>query len=105
MMKPSCSRFCCCHRMLLFAKDKGEIITIQVLGTDAWNRSLTVDHRGTDGAASTSCDTNVSVSDPAGTGTASVNATTNCATTNTPGTPAYATTRNIQQETGSRRCS
>jgi hypothetical protein len=83
----------------LFAKDKDEVITIQVLSTDAWNRTVTVHHMGTDGTASTNCDTNGSVSDPAGTGTASVNATTNCTTTSTPGTPAYTTTRNIQQET------
>ena len=83
----------------LFAKDKGEVITIQVLSTDDWNRTITIHHRGTDGTASTNCDTNGSVSDPAGTGTASVNATTNCTTTSTPGTPAYTTTRNIQQET------
>ena len=83
----------------LFAKDKGDVITIQVLSTDAWNRASTIHHRGTNGTASTNCDTNGSASDPAGTGTASVNATTNCTTTTTPGTPAYTTTRNIQQET------
>jgi hypothetical protein len=83
----------------LFAKNKGEVITIQVLTTDAWSRAITIHHSGTDGTARTNCDTNGSVSDSAGTGTVNVNATTNCTTTNTPGTAAYNTTKNIQQET------
>lgn len=82
----------------LFAKDKGEVITIQVLSTDSWNKMVTVHHGGTQGTSSTDCNTNGSVSDPAGTGTATVNATTNCSTTTTPGTQPYTTTRAIQQE-------
>lgn len=85
--------------LTMLAKDKGEVITIQVLNTDAWEKTIAIRHRGTKGASNTNCNTNGSVSDPAGTGTASVDANTNCTTTTTPGTEPYTTTRNIQQET------
>jgi hypothetical protein len=70
-----------------------------VLGTDAWNRLVTIHHAGTQGTSSTDCSTTGTVSDPADTGTANINATTDCSTTTTPGTRPYTTTRAIQQET------
>ena len=85
--------------MPLPAKDKGPIITVQVLGTDAWTRAVTIHHAGTQGSSNSHCSTTGSVSDPGGTGTASIDADTNCTTTSTPGRAPYTTTRNIQQET------
>ena len=83
----------------LSAKDKGAIINVQVLSTEAWTRTVAIHHPGTDGSAKTDCSTNGSASDPGGTGTATINASTNCTTTTTPGTAPYTTTRAIQQET------
>lgn len=82
----------------LFAKKK-ETISIQVLSTEAWSRTVTVHHRGKAGASNTDCNTNGSASDPGATGTATIDATTNCTTTTTPGTAPYTTTREVQQET------
>lgn len=83
------------------AKDKQkQTLQIQVLGTDAWQRDVSVYHPGTNGTSNTDCNTN-------GTVTATTNgdntygntsATTNCTTTSTPGSPAYVSHRNIQQE-------
>ena len=83
----------------LLAKNKAEIITVHVLSTDAWTRTVNIHHAGTQGTSSTNCDTNGTISDPAGTGTANVNATTDCTTTSTPGSPGYTTSRQLQQET------
>jgi hypothetical protein len=82
----------------LLAKDKGAIISIQVLSTEAWIRTVTVHHPGTAGTAKTDCSTNGTASDPGGTGTATINASTDCTTTTTPGTSPHTTTREIQQE-------
>jgi hypothetical protein len=83
----------------MLAKDKGAIINIQVLSTQAWTRTVNIHHRGSDSTSTTDCSTNGTASDPGGTGTATINANTNCNTTTTPGTAPYTTTREIQQET------
>lgn len=83
----------------LLAKDKGATINIQVLSTEAWTRTVTINHRGRAGTSNTHCNTNGSTSDPAGTGTATINANTNCTTETQPGTAPHTTTREIQQET------
>src|ERR1022692_1318300 len=79
--------------LALFAKDKGEIITIQALGTDSWNRNIPMHHRGTPATSDTNCDTNGTVGD------SSINATTTCTTTTKPGTQPYTTNTTIGQET------
>lgn len=81
------------------AKDK-ETIQIEVVGTDAWQRDVAIHHAATAGTSDTNCNTNGSVDATTygNTTTGSVNASTNCTTTSTPGTPAYTTHRAIQQE-------
>jgi hypothetical protein len=83
----------------LLAKDKGAIINVQVLSTEAWTRTVTIHHPGTAGSSKTDCSTNGTASDPAGTGTATINASTDCTTTTTPGTAPHTTAREFQQET------
>lgn len=83
----------------LLAKDKGATINVQVLSTEAWTRTVTVHHSGTAGTSKTDCSTTGTATDPAGTGTATINADTDCTTTTTPGTTPHTTTRQIQQET------
>lgn len=83
----------------LLAKDKGAIINVQVLSTEAWTRTVTLRHAGTAGTSKTDCSTSGTASDPAGTGTATINADTDCTTTTTPGTAPHTTTRQVQQET------
>ena len=79
--------------LALFAKDKGEIITIQVLSTDSWNKNIPVHHRGAEATSDTKCNTDGTVDN------SSVNATTTCTTTTTPGTQSYTTNVTIEQET------
>lgn len=72
-----------------FAKEK-PTFRIEALGTDAWRRDIAIRHAGTHGTANTDCNSNGSVnSTTIGDYTnGSVNATTKCTTTTTPGTPA-----------------
>src|SRR5579872_1413672 len=81
------------------AKDK-PTIRIQVVGTDAWQRDVAIQHAAANGTSNTNCDTNGTVnSTTIGDNTnGNVNATTNCTTTTTPGTPAYVTHYSIPQE-------
>jgi hypothetical protein len=85
--------------LAVFAKDQ-PTFQIEVIGTDAWQRDLAIHHAATAGTSDTNCNTNgnIDTSTYGNTTSGSVNATTNCATTSTPGTPAYTTHHAIQQE-------
>lgn len=85
--------------LAVFAKDK-TTFQIEVLVTDAWQRDVAIHHAATNGTSNTNCDTNGSVNTTTvgDYSNGSVNATTNCTTTTTPGTPGYVTHRSIQQE-------
>jgi hypothetical protein len=74
----------------VIAKDK-ETLQIEVVGTDAWQRDVAIHHAATAGTSDTNCNTNGSVDATTygNTTTGNVNASTNCTTTTTPGTPAY----------------
>ena len=82
-----------------FAKDK-QTIQIEVVGTDSWQRDIATHHAATSGTANTNCNTNGNVNATTyGDNTyGSVNSTTNCTTTTAPGTAAYTTHYDIQQE-------
>jgi hypothetical protein len=81
------------------AKDK-PTFRIQVVGTDAWQRDVSIYHPATNSTSSTNCDTNGTVDDNTygNTTNGSLNAQTNCTTTTKPGSPAYVSHGNIQQE-------
>jgi hypothetical protein len=81
------------------AKDK-PIFTIEVVGTDAWQRDMAIRHAATNGTSNTNCNTNgrINATTYGDTTDGSVNSTTNCTTTETAGTPAYTTHYAIQQE-------
>ncbi len=90
---------CLALPLVVFAKDQ-PTFQIEVLGTDAWQRDIAIQHAGTAGTSNTNCDTNgnVNTSTYGNMTNGNVNATTNCTTTSTPGTPAYTTHAAIQQE-------
>lgn len=90
---------CIALPLALFGKDKSTL-QIEVLGTDAWQRDLAIHHAATAGTSDTNCNTNGSIDTTTygNTTSGNVNATTNCATTTTPGTSAYTTHYAIQQE-------
>jgi hypothetical protein len=81
------------------AKDQ-PTFQIEVIGTNAWQRDIAIQHAGTAGSSNTNCDTNgnVSATTYGNTTSGSVDATTNCTTTSAPGTPGYTTHGAIQQE-------
>jgi hypothetical protein len=84
---------------IAFAKDR-PTFQLEVVGTDAWQRDVAIRHAATAGSSDTNCNTNGSVDATTYGNTTSggVNATTNCITNTTPGTPAYTTHHAIQQE-------
>ena len=90
---------CVALPLTVFAKDK-ETFQIEVVGTDAWQKDVAVNHPARAGTSNTNCNTNGSVNATTygDTTSGNVNATTNCTTTATPGTPAYTTHHAVQQE-------
>jgi hypothetical protein len=90
---------CLALPLVASAKDK-PTFEIEVFGTDAWEREITIHHAGTSGTSSTNCNTNgnVNATTYGNTTNGSVNATTNCSTTTIPGSPAYTTQHAIEQE-------
>lgn len=85
--------------LMAFAKDH-PTFQLEVIGTDAWQRDIAIRHAATAGSSDTNCNTNGSVDATTygNTTTGNVNATTNCTSTTTPGSPAYTTHHAIQQE-------
>ena len=83
----------------VFAKDK-QTMQVEVIGTEAWQRDLAIRHAATKSTANTGCNTNGTVNSTTyGDQTyGNVNATTNCTTTSTPGSPAYTDHYAVQQE-------
>jgi hypothetical protein len=90
---------CVALPLTVFAKDK-ETFQIEVVGTDAWQRDVAIQHAATAGTSNTNCNTNgtADANTYGNITTGTVNATTNCTTTTTPGTPAYTTHHPVQQE-------
>ena len=90
---------CALFPLVAFAKDH-PTFHLEVIGTDAWQRDLAIHHAATEGHSDTNCNTNGSIdSTTYGNVTnGSLNASTNCTTTTTPGTPGYTTHSAIQQE-------
>ena len=99
MMKIACVILMMVCSIAAFAKEK-ETIQIEVVGTDAWQRDVAIHHAATSGTANSNCNTNGDINATTyGDNTyGSVNSTTNCTTTTTPGTPAYTTHYAIQQQ-------
>lgn len=90
---------CVALPLAAFAKDE-PTFQIEVLSTDAWERDLALQHAASAGSSNTNCNTNGSgeATTYGNVTTGNVNASTNCRTVTTPGSPAYITHRAIQQE-------
>ena len=84
---------CIIFPLLAVAKDR-PTLQLEVIGTDAWQRDLAIHHAATAGRSDTNCDTNGNVNSTTygNITSGSVNATTNCSTSTTPG---YTTHRAI----------
>jgi hypothetical protein len=84
-----------CLSVATFAKDKPKI-TIEVVDSQSSQRQWTQYVPGTNGHSETTCDTNGTALDTGNVTT--VNGTTNCTTTTTPGSPASTVQHSIAQE-------
>jgi hypothetical protein len=87
-----------------WGKKEKPVITIEVVGTDAWVKDIEIHHRATSGTATTDCSATGNVNGTATTygNTTNINGTstadTECHTTSRPGQPAYTSHTYIQQE-------
>ncbi len=99
MRKIACAVLMMVCSIAVFAKEK-ETIQIEVVGSQAWQRDVPIHHAATNGTANTDCNSNGNVNAATyGDNTyGSINSTTNCTTTTTPGRPAYTDHYAIQQE-------